>query len=191
MSHPRAGGGPIALLLFVTTLAFAEPPLPPEKLAARLEAAITPLFQPDQPGGTVILARDGKTIFRKAFGLASLERDAPLAPEMAFRIGSITKHFTAVGIFLLVDEGKVALDDDITKHLPDYPARGRRITIHHLPGRQQQAIASAFEVFAAAAGEVPEHLWPPAPDADVPPAASRPDLARARAGASMEKEGND
>jgi DNA-binding MarR family transcriptional regulator len=88
----------------------------------------------------------------------------------------------------------VSLTADGRRVVDEATAR-RRVLIEDilakLPGRQQQAIASAFEVFAAAAGEVPEHLWPPAPGADVPPAASRPDLARVRAVASMEKEGND
>jgi len=119
-------------LLLASTLAFAEPPLPPEKLAAKLDAAVSPLFNKDQPGGAVLLARSGKVIYRKAFGLADRENDIRLEPEMAFRIGSITKQLTAAGIFLLVDEGKLALEDEITKHLPDYPTKGRRITIHHL-----------------------------------------------------------
>ena len=91
--------GPFFLLLFfLSALAFAEPPLPPEKLAARLDAAVSPLFQKDQPGGAVILAREGKTIYRKAFGLADREREIPLTLEMPFRIGSVTKQLTAAGI---------------------------------------------------------------------------------------------
>ena len=120
------------LLLLASTLAFAEPPLPEDKLAAKLDAAVSPLFPRDQPGGAVLLARNGKVIYRKAFGLADRERDIAITPEMPFRIGSITKQLTAAGIFLLADEGKLALDDDITKHLPDYPVKGRRITIQHL-----------------------------------------------------------
>ena len=64
--HPRAGGGPIFLcvLAFVSTLAFAEPPLPADKLAEKLDAAISPLFQKDAPGGAVLLSRNGKVVYR-------------------------------------------------------------------------------------------------------------------------------
>src|SRR5881394_1868121 len=120
------------VLVLVSTLALAEPPLSADKLAAKLDAAISPLFQKDQPGGAVLLSRSGKVVYRKAFGLADRERDVPLGPEMAFRIGSITKQLTAAAIFLLLDEGKIDLEDDVTKYLPDYPTKGRRITIYHL-----------------------------------------------------------
>jgi CubicO group peptidase (beta-lactamase class C family) len=119
-------------LLVASTLALAEPPLPPDKLAAKLDAAVSPLFQRDQPGGAVLFARDGKVIYRKAFGLAERDNGIPLAPDSIFRIGSITKQMTAAAIFRLVDEGKVALEDDITKYLPDYPAKGKHITVHNL-----------------------------------------------------------
>jgi CubicO group peptidase (beta-lactamase class C family) len=118
--------------LLFSALSLAEPPLPDDKLALRLDAAIAPHMQRDQPGGAVIFTRAGKTIFRKAYGLADRERDIVLTPDMPFRIGSITKQLTAVGIFLLVDEGKVALDADIATYLPDYPLHGRRITVLNL-----------------------------------------------------------
>lgn len=122
----------LAAGLLTLSSALAESPLPDDRLAQRLDAAISPLFQSDQPGGAVLLARNGKTIFRKAYGLADLERKVRLTPEMPLRIGSVTKQLTAAAIFLLIDEGKLALDDEITKFLPDYPVKGRRITIHHL-----------------------------------------------------------
>jgi D-alanyl-D-alanine carboxypeptidase len=134
MSLSRACGNPVFpfVLLLHCALAFAQPPLPDDELTSRLDAAISPLFQRDQPGGAVILSRGGKTIFRKAYGLADREHEIPLAPEMAFRIGSITKQLTATGIFLLVDEGRVALDADVTAYLPDYPTRGKHITVENL-----------------------------------------------------------
>ena len=130
----RAGGGPVLFVfIFLSTLAFAEPiRLADDVLAGKLEAAAAPLFPTDQPGGAILVARNGKTLFRKAYGLADLERRIALRPEMVFRIGSITKPLTALGVFLLVDEGRISLDDEITKFLPDYPVRGKRITVDHL-----------------------------------------------------------
>jgi len=115
------------LLLFFSTFTFAQP-----QLASRLDAAASPLFQPNQPGGAVIVTQAGKVVYRKAFGMADMARDIRVRPEMPFRIGSITKQFTAAGVMLLVDEGKVALSDDITRYLPEFPTRGRRITVENL-----------------------------------------------------------
>ena len=131
--HPGAGRGPFLLLcLFVSSLALADPVLSDDALARKLEAAVTPLFPKDQPGGAVLLARGGKTIFRGAYGLAQVEPRIALRAEMPLRIGSVTKPLTATAIFLLVDEGKVALEDEVVKFLPGYPVRGKRITVGHL-----------------------------------------------------------
>jgi hypothetical protein len=64
--------------------------------------------------------------------MASLELGVPIRPEMAFRIGSITKQLTAMAILRLVADGKLALDDEVGKLLPGYPSHGRRITVENL-----------------------------------------------------------
>ncbi len=78
------------------------------------------------------MAKDGQVIYRKAFGMANLELDVPMTPDMVFRIGSVTKQFTAVAILQLLEQGKLSLDDEITRFIPDYPTQGHKITIHHL-----------------------------------------------------------
>lgn len=83
--------------------------------------------------GAVLVAKDGQIVYRKPFGYADHELDVKNRTRMKFQIGSITKQFTAACIMLLVEEGKIKLDDPITRHLPDYPSNpGDRITIHHL-----------------------------------------------------------
>jgi CubicO group peptidase (beta-lactamase class C family) len=99
---------------------------------ARIDAAIAPYYAANEPGATVIVTRDGKEIFRKAYGLANLERQQPMRADMTLRIGSVTKQFTAVAVLMLAEEGKLKLDDEVTKYLPDYPVHGERITIEHL-----------------------------------------------------------
>jgi len=84
------------------------------------------------PGAAVFVVKDGKVILRKGYGLANIELSVPIKPETVFRIGSITKQFTAACIMMLVDENKISLDDEITQFIPDYPTRGNRITIHNL-----------------------------------------------------------
>ena len=89
-------------------------------------------YKSDEPGTAVLIARDGQIIYRKAFGMANLELGVPMKPEMVFEIGSMTKQFTAVSILMLEEQGKLQLDDDITKYIPGYPTHGYKITIHHL-----------------------------------------------------------
>jgi len=109
------------------------PLIRPEKdLAFRLHATLAPYFPPDGPGAAVIVVKDGKTVLRTAYGMADTSRGIRMTPELALRIGSMTKQFTATAILLLEDEGKLSVQDEITKYLPDYPTQGKKITIEHL-----------------------------------------------------------
>jgi CubicO group peptidase (beta-lactamase class C family) len=83
-------------------------------------------------GLTIAVARNGELILDKGYGYADLENELPATARSVYRIGSITKQFTAAAILRLVDEGKLSLDDELTKFLPDYFTGGRKITIHHL-----------------------------------------------------------
>jgi CubicO group peptidase (beta-lactamase class C family) len=101
-------------------------------LAKRIDAFLSPYYSADEPGISVIATRNGEIIFRKGYGSANIELGVPIEPHMVFRIASITKEFTAVLIMQLVEQGKISLDDDITKYLPDYPTQGHTVTIAHL-----------------------------------------------------------
>lgn len=103
-----------------------------DDLARYADQLFSQTYPADEPGAAVLVMKDGQVVLRKGYGMADLELGVPIQPDQVFEIGSITKQLTAAGIFLLVDEGKLALEDEITKHLPDYPTKGRRITIHHL-----------------------------------------------------------
>ena len=89
-------------------------------------------FKADEPGGTVLVAKDGEVIYQKAFGKADLELDVDVTLNSKFGIASATKPFTAAAILKLVEEGKLSLKDDITKFIKDYPTHGHTITIEHL-----------------------------------------------------------
>jgi len=103
-----------------------------QSFAERFDAVIGSNYKATDPGITVLVARDGKPLLRKAYGMANIEKKQAMTPEMSLRLGSITKQFTAVSILMLADEGKLSVQDDITRHLPDYPTRGKKITIEHL-----------------------------------------------------------
>ena len=102
------------------------------KLSAQFEALLAPLYPPDKPGAAVIVVKDGETLFRKGYGMANLELGVPIEPQMVFRLGSITKQFTAVCILMLYEQGKLDLQDDLTRFLPDFPTGGRQVTVEHL-----------------------------------------------------------
>ena len=88
--------------------------------------------------GTALVAENGKVIFEKGYGFANLEWNIPNAPDTKFRIGSISKNFTATIIMQLVEEGKIKLDGKITDYLKDYRKdTGDRVTIHNLLNHPQ------------------------------------------------------
>lgn len=99
---------------------------------AELESIVQEAYSADAPGAAVIVVLKGKTLYRGARGLANIELGVPLRPDSVFRIGSITKQFTAAAILLLAEEGKLSLSDPITKFLPDYPVQGHFVTLQHL-----------------------------------------------------------
>ncbi len=84
------------------------------------------------PGVALKIIQDGKVVKTAAYGRANLELDMPTRPETVFEIGSVTKQFTAAGILLLAQEGKLSVDDKITQHLKDTPHAWDNVTIRHL-----------------------------------------------------------
>ncbi|WP_250254517.1 serine hydrolase domain-containing protein [Chryseobacterium sp. Marseille-Q3244] len=85
----------------------------------------------DEPGGVFMVVQKGKSLYKKAFGKANLELGVTMTPEHVFQIGSMTKQFTAVAILMLEQQGKLKVNDPISKYITDYP-NGDKITIHHL-----------------------------------------------------------
>lgn len=99
---------------------------------ASIDSIMNINFPPDEPGAAIIITEEGKEIYKKGFGMANLESGIQMTPEMIFRLGSLTKPFTAVSILLLEEEGKLSVEDDITRFLHDYPTHGAKITIENL-----------------------------------------------------------
>lgn len=104
-----------------------------EPLLARIDSVVSAHMAKNQNVGLSIgIEHRGELLLARGYGSADLESSAPATAETVYRIGSITKQITAALVLQLVEQGKVGLDDDLTKFLPDYPTQGRRITIHHL-----------------------------------------------------------
>ena len=101
-------------------------------LAAELDALFTAAYPADAPGAAVLVEKGGEVVLRKGYGMADLELGVPIAPDMVFRLGSITKQFTATAILMLVQEGKLRLDEPLGEVLPDYTGPAAKVTIHQL-----------------------------------------------------------
>ena len=84
------------------------------------------------PGVSLVVLREGKIEILKSYGLANVEHQIPVKPETVFQSGSIGKQFTAAAVMILVEEGKIALDDKITKYFAHAPEAWSKITIRHL-----------------------------------------------------------
>jgi D-alanyl-D-alanine carboxypeptidase len=84
------------------------------------------------PGLALVVIKNGEVIKVKGYGLANLEHDVPVIPDTVFELASLTKQFTATAIMLMVEEGRVKLDDPISQYLPNSPDRWKGITIRHL-----------------------------------------------------------
>ncbi|MBC3875474.1 serine hydrolase [Undibacterium sp. LX15W] len=98
----------------------------------QLDKLVSNYYQNDQPGATVIVIKDGKTLLRKAYGIANLAKAEKLQADHVMRLGSITKQFTAVAILQLVEAGKLSLNDPVTRYFPDFPESAKQITVEHL-----------------------------------------------------------
>ncbi|PTT42022.1 serine hydrolase [Chryseobacterium sp. HMWF028] len=85
----------------------------------------------NEPGSVFLIAKNGKNLYRKAFGKANLELNVNMTLDNVFQIGSMTKQFTAIAILMLEQEGKLNVNDPVSKYIKDYP-NGNKITIHHL-----------------------------------------------------------
>jgi CubicO group peptidase (beta-lactamase class C family) len=102
-------------------------------LASAVESIVdAPIKAGKVAGMSVAVAQHGRTLLSHGYGLADLELSVPTPAGASYEIGSVTKQFTAAAILLLAERGQLAIDDEMTKFLPDYPTHGNRITIRHL-----------------------------------------------------------
>ena len=118
----------LSLLFFISFSISAQS----QVLTAEFDKLLQATFKPGGPGAAVLVAKKGQVIYHKAFGMANLELGVSLKPDHVFRIGSITKQFTCAAIMQLAEQGKLSLQDDLTKFIPDYPTQGKKITVEHL-----------------------------------------------------------
>lgn len=117
----------LLLLLMTPVSAITENGFPAAKVDAMMES-----YAGDAPGASVLVLRDGVPLLRRAYGLADREQRIAATPATNYRLASITKQFTAAAILLLVEEGRMTLDDGLRRWLPSLPASADSITVRHL-----------------------------------------------------------
>lgn len=128
------------VVLFALSLGAAPQrpaPRPPDPAAADLKATVDHIGAQAiktkiGPGVSIAVGRGGRVVFAGAYGAANLELDVPVRPASVFRIGSVTKQFTAAAVMQLVERGDLALDAPLEKLIPEFPVGDRTITLRHL-----------------------------------------------------------
>lgn len=111
----------------------------PEKQVDQIMSLLT---TPDKPGATIVVAKGDQLLLNKGYGSANTEYNIPNGPKTVFHIASVSKQFTAFSIAMLADQGKLSVDDDVRKYIPELPDFGQKITIrqliHHTSGLRDQ-----------------------------------------------------
>ena len=117
---------------FLLAAGFSQSPAIGESKIKSLDSLFRLTFPSTEPGAIILLAKDGKPFFRKAYGMANIELPVTMNTDHKMGIGSISKQFTAMAVLLLQQEGKLNVKDDIRKYLPQYNTWGRTITIDQI-----------------------------------------------------------
>jgi CubicO group peptidase (beta-lactamase class C family) len=120
------------IVLTLAAAAMLAPAQAQDKKGAAVDEIFADLAKPGSPGCALAVARNGKTLYEKGYGLANIEQNVGITPETVFDIGSTSKQFTAASILLLEKQGKLSVNDDVRKYLPEIPDYGHKITILHL-----------------------------------------------------------
>jgi CubicO group peptidase (beta-lactamase class C family) len=118
----------LPLILFLSTTSFAQ-----DGVTAKVDEYIRAEMRAQKiPGVSLAVIKNGEIVLAKGYGLANIEHQVPVKPETIFQSGSMGKQFTATAVMMLVEEGKLSLDDKLIKFFPDGPEAWRNITVRHL-----------------------------------------------------------
>jgi CubicO group peptidase (beta-lactamase class C family) len=148
---------PLSVLLALLSSSIAVPFARAQQpaLAAKVDAlAAEQLAKPGGVGLSIAVAQKGKVLLEKGYGKADAEFDVPANEQTMFRIGSVTKQFTAALVLRLVEQKKLALEDELAKYVPDFPLQGHKVTIQQLL-QHTSGIKSYTDV-----GEAWVKVWP-------------------------------
>jgi CubicO group peptidase (beta-lactamase class C family) len=144
MTLSRWAGLPVVTLTIALVLlpcSASAQTLPPD-VADKVDQIFEKWNRTDSPGCALGVYRDGQIIYKHGYGMANLNDDVTITPETVFHVASMSKQFTAASILLLAQQGKLSLDDDVHKYIPELPDFGEKITlrnlVHHTSGLRDQ-----------------------------------------------------
>lgn len=103
-----------------------------QQIAVKVDEYMNAAIRVNRFSGAILVARNGQPVVSKGYGMANIELAVPNTPQTVFRLGSITKQFTAMAVMLLAERGKLSVSDSVCKHLPDCPAAWQPITVRNL-----------------------------------------------------------
>ena len=155
--------GKILLLITALAICLIAPQLrgdafAADNLPARIDAVFKGVTSPKDPGLAVIVRRVGKTIFARGYGLRDLRSNLPIDARTDFRLASFTKQFTAMAVMLLVHDGKLRYDENLTGIFPEFPAYGKTITIRNILNHTSGLVAYEDLMDKQYAGKSPEEI---------------------------------
>lgn len=140
------------------------------RIESDLDAYFSSFFNPDEPGASILLSKNGQSIFSRSYGLADMQSKESITSKTRFNLGSISKTFVAYGILILRDRGNLSLDDPVSKYFPDFKVKriADKVTIRHLlthtSGLPDNRNVQADTVFYLTAKD--EENWAPVMQAD-------------------------
>jgi CubicO group peptidase (beta-lactamase class C family) len=115
---------------------------------AQVDKLFAPWDHPDSPGAAVVIVKDGAVVYQHGYGCADLEQHVPITPQTLFDVASVAKQFTGLSVAMLVEQGKLSVNDDVHKYLPGVPDFGQPITIqnllHHTSGLRDWPATLSF-----------------------------------------------
>jgi CubicO group peptidase (beta-lactamase class C family) len=113
-----------------------------KSLSAQVDKVFVLFDKPDAPGCALAVIKDGQTVYKRGYGMADLDHDVPIKPDTVFHVASVSKQFTAMAVMLLAKQGKLSLDDQVRKYVPELREFEQPITIrqllHHTSGLRDQ-----------------------------------------------------
>jgi CubicO group peptidase (beta-lactamase class C family) len=123
-----------SILFFILSCPLFASTQADQRVIKSLDSLFATTFKAGEPGGAVLLAKEGKVFYKKGFGIEDIQTKKPITTQSLFNVGSISKTFVAFAILRLADEGRLSLTDDLYKYFPDFrdTAIAKKIRIYHL-----------------------------------------------------------
>jgi CubicO group peptidase (beta-lactamase class C family) len=127
-----AGRWTLLFLLSAAASSMANAQTLPLDVTSKVDKVFEKYNKTDSPGCALGVYQDGRIVYKRGYGMANLNDGVPIRPETVFHVASMSKQFTAASILLLAQQGKLSLDDDVHKYIPELPNFGEKITLRHM-----------------------------------------------------------